>query len=80
MACGRARGTSGTQCRARREGELHAQQSPSTLVMAHHGASPRPRVSLGFARRQDEVFGERQALLEPVGSTRSCTDGWGTYV
>ena len=25
------------------------------------------------------VFGERKALLEPVGITRSCTDGCGAY-
>jgi insertion element IS1 protein InsB len=32
-----------------------------------------------FGRRQDTVFLERKALLEPVGITRSFTDGWGAY-
>jgi insertion element IS1 protein InsB len=32
-----------------------------------------------FGRRQDTVFGELQALLEPFGITRYFTDGWGAY-
>ena len=32
-----------------------------------------------FGRRQDTVFVERQALLEPFGITRYFTDGWGAY-
>ena len=29
-----------------------------------------------FGRRQNTVFVERTALLEPLGITRYCTDGW----
>jgi insertion element IS1 protein InsB len=32
-----------------------------------------------FGRRQDDVFLCRKALLEPFGSTRFYTDGWGAY-
>jgi insertion element IS1 protein InsB len=32
-----------------------------------------------FGRRQDTVFVELQALLEPFGITRYFTDGWGAY-
>jgi insertion element IS1 protein InsB len=32
-----------------------------------------------FGRRQDTVFLELQALLEPFGITRYFTDGWGAY-
>src|SRR5499433_235893 len=32
-----------------------------------------------FGRRQDTVFLELKALLEPFGITRYCTDGWGAY-
>jgi insertion element IS1 protein InsB len=32
-----------------------------------------------FGRRQDTVFFELKALLEPFGITRSFTDGWGAY-
>ena len=32
-----------------------------------------------FGRRQDTVFLQRQALLEPFGITRYSTDGWGAY-
>jgi insertion element IS1 protein InsB len=32
-----------------------------------------------FGRRQDTVFIELQALLEPFGITRYFTDGWGAY-
>jgi insertion element IS1 protein InsB len=32
-----------------------------------------------FGRRQDTVFLELKALLEPLGITRYCTDGWGAY-
>jgi len=32
-----------------------------------------------FGRRQDDVFGPLQALLEPFGITRYFTDGWGAY-
>ena len=32
-----------------------------------------------FGRRQDTVFLELQALLEPFGITRFYTDGWGAY-
>jgi insertion element IS1 protein InsB len=32
-----------------------------------------------FGRRQDTVFLELQARLEPLGITRYCTDGWGAY-
>ena len=32
-----------------------------------------------FGRRQDTVFLQLQALLEPFGITRFYTDGWGTY-
>jgi len=32
-----------------------------------------------FGRRQDEVFVQRKALLEPFGITRYATDSWGAY-
>ena len=32
-----------------------------------------------FGRRQDTVFVELKALLEPFGITRYFTDGWGAY-
>ena len=32
-----------------------------------------------FGAREDHVFWERQALLEPLGITRFDTDGWGAY-
>ena len=32
-----------------------------------------------FGRRQDTVFLELKALLEPFGLTRYFTDGWGAY-
>ena len=32
-----------------------------------------------FGRRQDTVFVELQALLEPLGIRRYFTDGWGAY-
>jgi len=32
-----------------------------------------------FGRRQDAVFLQRQALLEPCGIRRFYTDGWGAY-
>jgi insertion element IS1 protein InsB len=32
-----------------------------------------------FGRRQDTVFLQLQALLEPFGITRFYTDGWGAY-
>jgi insertion element IS1 protein InsB len=32
-----------------------------------------------FGRRQDRVFLELKALLEPFGITRYFTDGWGAY-
>jgi len=32
-----------------------------------------------FRAREDHVFLERQALLEPLGITRFDTDGWGAY-
>jgi len=32
-----------------------------------------------FGRRQDTVFLQLQALLEPFGITRYDTDGWGAY-
>jgi insertion element IS1 protein InsB len=32
-----------------------------------------------FGRRQDTVFLELQALLDPFGITRYFTDGWGAY-
>jgi len=32
-----------------------------------------------FGRRQDTVFLELKALLEPFGITRYFTDGWGAY-
>ena len=32
-----------------------------------------------FGRRQDTVFLQRKALLEPFGITRYFTDGWGAY-
>ena len=32
-----------------------------------------------FGRRQDTVFLELKALLEPLGITRYFTDGWGAY-
>jgi insertion element IS1 protein InsB len=32
-----------------------------------------------FGRRQDAVFLELKALLEPFGITRYFTDGWGAY-
>ena len=32
-----------------------------------------------FGRRQDTVFLQLKALLEPFGSTRFYADGWGAY-
>ena len=32
-----------------------------------------------FGRRKDDVFLQRQKLLEPFGITRFYTDGWGAY-
>ena len=32
-----------------------------------------------FGRREDDVFLQLKALLEPFGSRRFDTDGWGTY-
>jgi insertion element IS1 protein InsB len=32
-----------------------------------------------FGRRQDTVFWQFKALLEPFGITRYFTDGWGAY-
>jgi insertion element IS1 protein InsB len=32
-----------------------------------------------FGRRQDEVFLQLKALLEPFGITQSYTDHWGAY-
>jgi len=32
-----------------------------------------------FGRRQDTVFLQLKALLEPFGITRFYTDGWGAY-
>src|SRR5215813_13852864 len=32
-----------------------------------------------FGRRQDTVFVQLKALLEPFGITRFYTDGWGAY-
>jgi insertion element IS1 protein InsB len=32
-----------------------------------------------FGRRQDAVFLQLKALLEPFGITRYYTDGWGAY-
>jgi insertion element IS1 protein InsB len=32
-----------------------------------------------FGRRQDDVFLQLKALLEPFGITRFYTDGWGAY-
>ena len=36
-------------------------------------------LAYGFGRRQDTVFLELKALLEPFGITRYFTDGWGAY-
>jgi insertion element IS1 protein InsB len=46
-----------------------------------HAMEPHPGtvVASGFGRRQDTVFVERQALWEPCGIPRSCTDAWGAY-
>src|SRR5262244_180692 len=33
-----------------------------------------------FGAREDEVFLELKALLEPFGITRFYTDGWGAYI
>jgi insertion element IS1 protein InsB len=46
------------------------------LTQYHHTGKVSAYV---FGRRQDPVFGELQALLEPFGITRYCTDGWGAY-
>ena len=46
----------------------HAIDHPSGTVLAY-----------GFGRRQDTVFLELQALLEPFGITRFYTDGGGAY-
>jgi insertion element IS1 protein InsB len=42
----------------------------------HHTGTVR---AYGFGRRQDTVFLELKALLEPLGITRYFTDGWGAY-
>ena len=36
-------------------------------------------LAYGFGRRKDTVFAALKALLEPLGITRSFTDGWGAY-
>jgi insertion element IS1 protein InsB len=36
-------------------------------------------LAYGFGRRQDTVFLQRKAVLEPCGITRFYTDGWGAY-
>ena len=38
-----------------------------------------PVLAYVFGRRQDTVFLQLQALLEPFGITRYYTDGWGAY-
>jgi insertion element IS1 protein InsB len=43
-------------------------------AMDHHTGKV---LAYGFGRRQDTVFLDLKALLEPFGITRSCTDGWG---
>ena len=45
-------------------------------AMDHHTGTVLAYV---FGRRQDDVFVKLQALLEPFGITRYCTDGWGAY-
>jgi insertion element IS1 protein InsB len=42
----------------------------------HHSGQVRASV---FGRRQDTVFLQLPALLEPFGITRFYTDGWGAY-
>jgi insertion element IS1 protein InsB len=45
-------------------------------AIAHHTGKV---LAYGFGRRQDAVFAELQALLEPFGIPRYFTDGWGAY-
>jgi len=57
---------------------VHSKANPRWLWHAidHHTGTVLAYV---FGRRQDTVFLELKALLEPFGITRSCTDGWGAY-
>jgi IS1 family transposase len=45
-------------------------------AMEHHTGKVLADV---FGRRQDRVFLQRKALLEPLGITRYYTDSWGAY-
>ena len=57
---------------------VHSKANPRWLWHAidHHTGQGLAYV---FGRRQDKVFLELQALLEPCGLTRYFTDGWGAY-
>ena len=48
------------------------------LVLTQHHANGRVRAYV-FGRRQDTVFVQLKALLEPFGITHFYTDGWGAY-
>src|ERR671931_2445526 len=48
------------------------------LAPTHHHHSGHV-LAYVFGRRQDTVFLQLQALLEPFGITRYYTDGWGAY-
>jgi insertion element IS1 protein InsB len=45
-------------------------------AIAHHTGQV---LAYGFGRRQADGFLKLQALVEPLGITRYCTDGWGAY-
>jgi insertion element IS1 protein InsB len=55
--------------------------SPAQPRWVWHAIEHHPGKGLAsvFGRRQDTVFLERKALLEPCGIPRSCTDAWGAY-
>ena len=48
------------------------------LVLTQHHTSGTV-LAYVFGRRQDTVFLQLQALLEPFGIRRFYTDGWGAY-
>jgi insertion element IS1 protein InsB len=58
--------------------DVHNKAHPRWLWHAidHHTGTVLAYV---FGRRQGTVFLELKALLEPLGITRSFTDGWGAY-
>jgi insertion element IS1 protein InsB len=79
-------------CRAEELAQRHGMCSELDETWSYVGKKANPRwlwhaidhhtgqvVASGGGRRQEEVFLGLRALLEPFGSTRSYTDGWGPY-